>query len=418
MSGLKLLQRSVLFTLLSAAWSAHAQTQAATKAAADPSLDDGDAFHVYVGQGLKYESNVYKLSDGINPVGESHQDDWVSLTSAGLDFNKQFGRQRVYALLGGTIARYASFDQLNYESENIRAGWTTGFGSDSTASIKYQNYRAPVDMADRLDRRLNIVTDNRIIGDAAVRVGGPWMVVGGAIVARSRNSLDDATGGDNDSFAGEAGLRYAPRTDNWLDLRYRQSKYDYPNVILPDPSLGLSPTADNSFKQREWRLSALYEPTGISTFDGYVAWLQRDHNHLSERDFSGWTGQLNYTWNVTTITALKFQVYRDLGAINDGSATYARTMGLAFRPSWQATPKLGFGAVVDWRKRDYQGNQVAGLDVEQRRENVWTLGVNADWQVTPRWLVQASLSSAHRNSTLSTDNYDDVVAYANIRYRF
>ncbi|MFT4171458.1 MAG: outer membrane beta-barrel protein [Rhodocyclaceae bacterium] len=381
-------------------------------------IDDGDVFHVYVSQGLRYDSNVFRLADDTHPEGKDHQDDWISQTSAGLDFNKQFGRQRVYGFVGGSLVRFSDFDQLDYNSTSIRAGWTTGFGSDSTASLKYQNYRAPMDIADRVNRSLNMVTDNRLLADAAVRVAGPWMVVGGVIGARSRNSADDAKGGDNDSFSAEAGVRYAPRTDNYVDLRFRQSKYDYVNVLAPDTGGDPSSGGDNSYKQSEWRVSALYEPTGVSTFDGYVAWQRREHDHLASRDFSGWSGQLNYTWNVTTITALKFQVYRELGAINDASATYARTTGASFRPYWQATSKIALSALLDYRKRQYTGNQAAGSTLPQRKENTWTLGVNADWQITRNWLIQASLASAHRNANVAADSYDDVLAFANVRYRF
>lgn len=348
-----------------------------------------------VGQSFRYDNNVFRLAPERETVateeaGQRH--DWIFSTRARLDYARRFGIHRLTLELSPEWVDYRQFDQFDHVAQQAAVNWSGQIGSDGYYVIRYDYRRAATNPADQAEPVLNLIKSHAVTGDLVLRTGEDWQTVGGFRVARNRNSLESERGGDNQGWAADLGLRYAPSTGNRIESRYRRSRFDYPQVIP-------SELHDNSYVQDEVLVSGNWGLSSVSQFDGRISYQWRRHDNFAERDFSGWTGNLRYRWQPTGASTLALIAFRELGAINDASASYARSYGLRLEPSWDIDSKVTLRGRVEWRKRRF-----SGFSPEPRTDDTGTvIGLTTDYRAATAWLVRFGVNQERRRAS-ETDN--------------
>ena len=86
----------------------------------------GDTFKVSVGTNVLYDSNLFRVSELINPVtqlGVSSKSDIVFVSSATVGMRKYFGMQRIDAAVSFVDNRYDNNNFLNFFAINYNANW-------------------------------------------------------------------------------------------------------------------------------------------------------------------------------------------------------------------------------------------------------------------------------------------------------
>ncbi|MDB5815486.1 MAG: hypothetical protein JWN23_2603 [Rhodocyclales bacterium] len=378
----------------------------------DPAYDPvrkDEVLGLSVAEGLRYDSNVFRLSDdSITPAtseaGQKH--DFISTTTLRAGFDKRFGRHRLFLLAAPSIVRYANFDQLNYVGGDFLADWSGLLGTTGRYGLNYEHIKVATDPADQLVPTGNRATKDQIGADLAVPTGPSWQAVTAWHADHTRNSSPTEQGGDNDGWAGDAGIRYAPVAGDNIDLRYRHSRYTYPNVIP-------SQLADNSYKQNEVELSGNWRLSEPSQLEGRTSYVKRSHDNFAERDFSGWIGSLKYIWRPTLATSSSFRIFRDIGAVTDSSASYAKSYGISIQPAWEATSKITFGGLLEWQRRNYNGFSVVFRPAERTAK----AGLNARYAATRNWQFAFSVSDERRRSSDATRQYSDVISALAAEYK-
>lgn len=361
-----------------------------------------------VSQTLKYDSNVFRLARDADTqatldAGQRH--DFISTTQAEVSFEKAFAQHRLRLFLTPSLVRYAEFNQFDYVGQRAGANWSGRVGSDGYYLLRYEHDRVASDLADQAQPELNLITSDVLSGELQVRTGRNWQGVGGFRAARNRNSAEAEQGGDNQGWAADVGMRYAPGTGNSVETRYRHTRYTYPNVIP-------SETSDNSYAQEEVELAWNWQPSAPSRFEGHTSYVQRRHDHIPERDFSGWVGSLKYAWRPTVDTSLTTTAFKELGAVNDASASYARSYGLRLEPEWDLTAKLGLLGRLEWRNRRY-----AGFSTQPRaNERSTIVGIGAKYAPSRGWLLRVGLNDERRRSDDPAHAYSDLVGLVTVSW--
>jgi len=374
----------------------------------DP-VREGEVVGVSISQGIKYDSNVFRIADETNTEATSNagqRHDFISTTGLRVGLDKRFGRHRLYLLAAPSLVRYAEFDELNYVGQNFIADWSGRLGTDGRYGLNYAHEKVATNPADQLVPTGNIVTRDQGKIDVAIPTGARWHTVTGWRADRSRNSSPTEQGGDNDGWAGDAGVRFVSGSGNSADLRYRRSHYDYVNVIP-------SQLGDNSYTQNELELSMSWQPDQPSRFEGRASYLRRAHENFAERDFSGLVGSLGFIWSPTIDTTAALRVFRDLGAVTDSSASYAKTYGISFQPTWNLSAKLALGSSLEWRRRTYNGFTV----VARAPENTAKVGLNARYLPTRNWELGLNVSDEVRTSSDPVHEYTDVITSLTARWK-
>lgn len=372
---------------------------------------DGDVITFGAAQSLQYDSNLFRLPDGVPSSMGDQRHDTVSTTTLLIKANKEIGRHALTADLSHSLVRFFEYGKLDHQAADYRLGWHGGFGSDSSYGVDYRRQKAQSNFADTSSRDRNVVTSDTLGAGVFLRLLGVWYAVGGGGVAKVGNSAASEASGDNESVFIEYGARFDPRSGNWIDLRSRNSHSRYTSVV----AAGIR---DNTHDQDELRLTWRWQPSGASDLDGGISWLRRKHAHLSERDFADWVGNLNYTWRPDDFVSLKLTAYRSVGAITDYSATYAKTDGVSVSPAWMPTAKVRAEGFWDWHRRRYQGDSLLSPAFERRRENVRALGLSLTYMPTRTLQLRAAFRKEGRQGNSASLQYADDSAYLSAQVMF
>jgi hypothetical protein len=373
------------------------------------SSDPDNGLNFSAAQKLQYDSNVFRLPNDTNTpttAAAGQRSDVISTTQLGVSFDKDFGRHHLSLKYVPSVVRYLEFDQFDYEGNNAVADWKGHIGSDGGYGLRYEHIEAASNIADLIVPEKNIVTTDATSADLVLRTGSILQGVTTWRATRSRNSAELEQGGDNEGWSADAGLRMAASADRRTDLRYRHSQYEYPNVI---PVL----SQDNSYKQDEVELSWDWRATEPSRFAGRAAYVKRAHDHISERDFSGFVGNFKYIWQPTVASSLTANVFRELGAVTDASASYARTYGLSIAPSWEPVEKtLSFGGLLEWLHRSYEGFSLIG----RPDERTVIVGLNTTYKPDPHWVFGFGINDERRHSSDAVRAYSVWTAMLSARW--
>jgi hypothetical protein len=145
--------------------------------------------------------------------------------------------------------------------------------------------------------------------------------------------------------------------------------------------------------------------TGLSTFDAQLGYTDVRYEQLSERDFSGFTGNLSYDWTPGTKTLINFSAWREIRIYEDASATYILAQGVSVGPQWAPTYRVVFQAKLLYENRDFKGDPgYVLLTGPQREDRFWGGNLMAGWSPV-RWL-QLALAGEYGKQTSNTAGKD------------
>lgn len=378
--------------------------------------EEGDGFGLSVAQAVGYDDNLYRLAPGIKAerIGAPGRADTYSTTSLGAVFDNRYSRQRVRMEANYGLVRYAESDFLDYESWKGSARLDSEFGNRWRASFGADTARRLGSFADLPGAVRNLVTDNRLSASAEFQLESDWKISGGLSHATSRNSSEIRKVNDEDRSQAQIGLSFVSRRGSSAAFTLRRLEGSLANRQVVGSAL-----VDNSYQQTDAELSAAWEPDGWGTWSARVARVNRRHDEVPARDFSGYTARLAYDFRATGKSAIGVIVRREIGAEQDELTNYAVTQGLTVTTSWLPTAKLRLDALVEGRWREQQGDPgffaAAGPRPEDRYV-IWSLA--ASYQALLRASARIGIQGDRRSSNYPSREYRATTLSASFQMAF
>lgn len=375
--------------------------------------DDGDALNFRFSQGVRYESNLYRLADDeAAPEGKRH--DTVSETGVGLKFDRRYSRQRLLADVNLTSARHAIHSDLDHDSPDALLSWEWGYGKRWTGVLSHLHRErlTAFDEAGGTARNLNLY--RRSLAAADYWWHPRWAV--GVGLARTQSRFDEDVGdaAEFDAETVDVNLTYRPPTGNRAVLTLRDTDGRYPNR-LPLPG------SIRDYRQQEVRLGGEWQVSGATRFSGFVGQTRVEYALAPERDFSGTIGRLGVVWNATAKTAVALSVRREVGAQQDAAANYAITEAVTLAPSWAVSDKVVLGAGLEWRRRDYGGDPVSeddGTTQAKAADGSYRYGLRAEYRPLQALSLAVSLQRQVRDGSNALSAYAADSADVSMRFQF
>lgn len=358
-----------------------------------------DAFRFTAGAGVRYEDNVFRLPTGNDPqtyLGTSKKSDLIQTVNLGVNFDQVYSQQRFLLMAGVTDNRYTNFSHLSFVAKNYLAEWQWYLTSRLTGRLMADRQEALNDFRDYRGysvRNIRTTDNRRFIADWWAL--GNWHLVAGLGENRTNNSQSFAEASSRIRSV-EAGVKYLNEANNFVTLLARRGRGEYPGRNVDQIAF-----LDNRFDQREIELDVGYQVTGKSTLNGRVGRLERQHENLPVRDYSGSVGRIDYIWRPVPDLDLNFSLGRDLVAFQDLRSSYYVNDSLSFAPSWQVYSKTRVGAVLQHAKRNYRGDVVVPLD-QERNDRVNSLGLTVAWIPGRAVTVDGMLGRERLSSNIST----------------
>lgn len=362
--------------------------------------DELDTLQFQVGQSVKHDSNVFRLSDGANTqavLGTNDRSDTIGVTTLGIKLDKSYGLQRFEVEVQADDYNYRRYSALDFTAFNYAAAWrwslTPAFrGNLTTDRQEYIDTTADVQNAGQLNRR----TERTSLFDAEYELGAAWRLVGGVFQRDSSNSLPTFEA-DYSVRGAEGGLRYVSSAGNSIAYRLKGGEGEYSGRTP-------GPFTTTDFTDREHEIRAEWTPTGKTAVQARFSHLDRKHDRVAARDFSGFIGRLNAAWAITGKTRLTGGFARELGSYQTNTASYYEGYRVFLAPIYKPTEKTAVRLRYDHGVRDFKG-PLPGFAPTNRRDTFRLGSLSVEWQVVRALTLMATLQREKRSSTAAGFDY-------------
>ena len=379
--------------------------------------DDGRNVRFSVFGGVMRDDNLFRLSDATDPlttIGSTNRADTIYRYGARLRGDVPASRQRI--LFEAEVDRrdYHNFGFLDHNAYRLGLAWKWAAGPQWSGDIGVGRRQYLASLAELQAPIKDLITEDRAFVSAGYRFAPRWRVRAGADSYNWEHGDASRVTLDNRTSSGTVGLDYVTPAENSVGGQFKYSYGDYPNrQVVPGG------TVDNNFNEYETSAVAHWAVTGKSALDGRLGYTSRRHDQVSQRDFDGMTGRLNYDWFVAPKTLLNVAVWREIRSIEDVAANYVLSEGWGLGPAWAPTSKLVFHVKYVREDRDYKGDPGFVLTSGQEREDEFR-GINLAAGYTPRRNLQFAVAVERgvRDSNIFGKNYDQNAVSANVRLRF
>lgn len=379
--------------------------------------DNEDTFTPYVRGLYGYDSNLFRLQNdqeanavlGTTDTAESYY-----TLAAGMDMNLRVSRQVIRAHAEYNQTWFNQYKLLDYDGRDAYLKWDWLVGSVATGDVgiaetlaqaSYTNVKKPVS---------NLIRTRQRFFHAAIKLDNPWLVKFGAERVDTDNnaSVQQALDATVDSV--NAGVQYTSSKGSTVELISRRSDGQYPNRQL----VGLAPI-DNDYLQWDHGVAVAWAPSGKTQVSGRLNYTQRNYTEVPQRDFSGLTGRLAMDWMATGKTTLRASLHRDIGALENDTASYTLNQGVAFGADWKPTAKLLFNAQLRHDDISYAGDPGFVLSTAPAREDrLTTVQAGVEYSVLRNTMLGLVLKRGVRDSSEALSSYGYNSALVNLRSEF
>jgi len=376
--------KAVLIAALAAAFPAHA-------------LWD-DKLEVFVQENLTHDSNVFRLSDKIDAggqLGDSRRADNVSTTSLGFFLDAPYSLQRWQLAYTWYRANYSHFNDLDHDGYIGKASWLWAVTPELTGDVGYNQSRGLSSFANIQGRQPDLVTTKMAYANGVWMVTAALRVHGQAVGAETQHTGLRAVN-DLRTRAAETGISFVNKAENRIGIAVRAEHGENPNT---DQVIG-GVVFNNEYNQESIGIQGKWDVTGNSRLDGRLDYTRRRYEQFSERNYSGPTWRVIYTWAPTGKTTIATTLWRDVAPLEDITASFVLVTGIAVKPEWNVTEKVSVRGNLSYARWEYQ--ELFGDDFEHRVKNA---SISVLWRAARHITLSGGLTREVRTSTLPTGGY-------------
>jgi exopolysaccharide biosynthesis operon protein EpsL len=369
-------------------------------AASSVYADSDDTLNFLIGTDYSHYDNLFLLPDGVSPSANGERSDNVLRTNFGIKVNKKYALQTFKFDYTHIDNKYDNSDFLNFNSNNYKAAWLWSLTPNLSGNLSSERKVDLIPFTDRNSNTQNIRTVEMQKFDFDWSPHHVWHLLGGYTKLESVNSQTFVQETSFKFNAAELGLKYSFPSDNFIvfKLRKRDGENDSINNINK---------TGKEFSENEGELSALWQLSGKSRVTANLGHYVHNDNTFSLRDFSGYFGGINYSWDPSAKLNIGVGLTRKLSTYQDNASSYTVNDVLSIKPTWVLTSKVALGGSVSVSKRKFLGDGPSSASTESSRvDDGLTYGVQATW--TPRSTISFGINLQHdeRNSNDVVSNRD------------
>ena len=386
---------------------------------------DADVFSPYIGYGYTYDDNVLGNRSSFFPAGQSlgpsgapsgapsgDQSDTTRRVKAGLNVRKRISRQIFTTRLDFYRDSYDKLTELNHDGSDLAANWEWHAGNQFEGNIGASYLRELTPFVNFQRRQLNLRTQRRNFIEGGWLIHPSWRLRAAASYDTLEYDLTSQNIGDRNEAMAELGIDYLARSGSKVGLQLRHTRGDLPNAqrignLLVDNSYG-----QNEIKARiDWLLTG---KTQLLFLGGYV---QRTHDVFPERDYSGLNARLIGNWIASGKTNLSGGIWREIGPLDDLSASFTLNQGANINLSWDMTSKIRLAAEFKRETSDYSGTAaVASRQTEGRIDTYNTASLKLTYRPTRKLQLIAQVYRSNRSSNVDGNSYPNTGMMLSTRY--
>jgi exopolysaccharide biosynthesis operon protein EpsL len=366
----------------------------------------------YVGYAVAHDDNVLGAGDGVDRPGEV-----VSSTSrraeAGVLVDKRIGQQALSAALQFTRTSYEQLPELNNDGKDLRLNWNWHVGNHLDGNVGATYVQALAPFVNFHGRERNLRSERREFADGRWLLHPSWRMRAGVSRDTLAYDLDAQQAGNRVENVGELGLDYLAHSGSTIGTQLRHTRGEFPNR----QQLGAL-SVDNSYDQDELKAKVSWLITGKTQLQFLGGLVQRKHDAFAARDYRGLNARLNANWQASAKLGVALASWREIGALDDVTASYTLNQGASLGSTWDLSDKLRLDGQLKHETSDYSGTAVIASLLPERKDTVRRATFGLVYKPTVHLRLGAQAYHDERRSTLAGNSYPTTGLLLNSRYEF
>lgn len=380
--------------------------------------DTDDAWNVYAGVTTYFDNNLFRRDSG------SEIDDQILSTYVGANVDKTWSRQRLR--LNATLSdnQYKYNDQLDYPGKDLDLTWSWGITSRIRGEVTADYSETINSFVDFSSTTKNIRTTEGYGLELDWKILGRWWLITEGSFYEQENSAIFLAESDFSTESLDLGIKYETPKGNHINLVHRTSDGEYDNRAVNPVAL-----IDSGFDQERTEFQWLWQFGGHTALTGTLGYLERTHDHYSERDFEGPVGGLNLRWQASGAVQFDVSVKQnlvsyqsspitDINLIVRGDAfynsSYYTLRSVEIAPHWQISHRIGANMRLAREHREYAGGLIpydgpfSAFSDRDDKLNTYSLGFY--WSPIDLLRLDLSLRHEDRQSNRIRADFDADIA--------
>lgn len=352
------------------------------------------------------DDNVFRIPNDFDPeslIGSQSRGDTFRTTTVGVTADVPISLQRLTATLTYNSFRYDRFHDLDYDGYDARGSWLWQLGRTANGEVgASESYSlAPFEQV------LSVMPDKIKVREEFAN--GTWLVspewkLHGVVDQLVQTNSDPAGAYNNvtvNSLEGSFSRVSALGNSLGLDARYESGSF--PNL---EP-VG-NEQIDNGYKQYSAGVVLDWGAGLPSHVLARVDQVHREYDQLTQRNFDGTTGHVDYTWNPDPKVAVTATAERDISPYEYVRSSIVLLKGIILRPLWRATEKIDVSADIEWMQRSYESDPVTALGLTPPRDDhVRTASARVAYRPIEHLTLELSFLHETRSSNIPLGGYAD-----------
>lgn len=357
--------------------------------------DEFDTLQFNASANKTWDNNLFRSAN-------NESSDQITTYTAGVKLDKKYAQQRFVANLNYIDYRYQTNDFLDFDTINYDAAWQWTLTPALTGTISSNRNKSLAGFADYRTFAQNIRTSETNQFRAEYSPHKVWALIAGVTQIKSTNSQVFNAIAGYESKAFDYGARYNFASgSNFSFLGHRRSS---------DVQRELSPASllDTGYSENEFEWDLVFKEAGRSNLNTKLAYLNREYDHFSQRDYNAWLGFIRYDVLLTGKIKANAELARTIGAFENNYSTYTITDFATLNLSYSFSEKLIFAINGRLAQRDFKQPVVTGQ--LHRLDDEKNYGVSVTWQPIRNVgvIVNTLKSSRNASNGYNQFDYDDV----------
>lgn len=361
-----------------------------------PSLaDEFDPLQFNASANRTWDNNLFRSSN-------NETSDQITTYTAGVKLDKKYSQQRFVVSVNYLDYKYQTNDFLDFDTINYDAAWKWTLTPSLTGTISSSRNKTLAGFADFRTFAQNIRTSETNQFRAEYSPHRVWSLIAGATQTNSTNSQTFNAIAGYDSKGLDYGARYNFASGTNISFLGHKRSSD----IQRD--LSVVSKLDTGYSEDEFEFDLVFKASGKSNLSTKVAYLTRQYDHFSERDYHAWLGFIRYDILLTGKIKANAELARTIGAFENNYSTYTATDFVTLALNYAVSEKFIFGVNARLAQRDFK--QPVFVGQLHRVDDEKSFGASVTWQpIRNVGVIFNSLKSSRNASNgYNQFDYDDV----------
>lgn len=367
--------------------------------------------------GLVFDDNVFRLDDDEDPeveLGESGESDTIRQIGVGVRYDLPVSRQIFSLEARADNFDYNRFGVLDHTAYQFGGNWNYQAGPDLSGDLGYRRAQSLTSFNEVQNRQRDLITRDRLFLFANYRVFPRLQVRGGLAADYVDHSANNRQGLNQDIKTQIVGVDYVSTRENTIgaQVQFKQGEFDEREAVIGS-------TVDNEYDEYEISAVTGWQFAPKTRFDGRIGYTNREHDDVSERDFSGITYRGTLAWAPSSKILVDGALYREIASVEDLIASFVLAEGITAGIAWAPTIKIVLQARAIYEDREYEGDPgffFGGL--EQRDDTFRGARFSAGYRLARFLDVIAAYEHGRRSSNRNNADYDFNLFSINAGIRF